>query len=211
MPQCPAQFWQGLVLIPVAQQQFRRSHRPGCHDDFFCPEHTPALPIQISRADFITAASQRANRPHMMKRANLGSGTLSRCQIIQIQGVLGLHRAAQIAVTAMGAGPLLFALIIGPLLAVPRIIGIIKITGPVWIKGDRLGHNHKPFTGPGCLSGLFHQMRARRPLVFRQGLYVEHHPGGVVVRLQGRVVNGFRPAVIECLRLCLDTDVGIDQ
>ena len=64
----------------------------------------------------------------MMKRANLGSGTLSRCQIIQIQGVLGLHRAAQIAVTAMGAGPLLFALIIGPLLAVPRIIGIIKIT-----------------------------------------------------------------------------------
>ncbi len=85
------------------------------------------MAVQVPGQHFITAAFQGTNGAHMMQGTDISTGILRRRQVIQIQGILGLHRAAQIAVTTMHAGALGFALRVYPGLAVAIGVWIIPL------------------------------------------------------------------------------------
>ena len=148
----------------------------------------------------------------MMQRADLCPGAFCRRQVVQIQGILGLNRTAQITIATMGAGALLLALGIDPTLAVAVIVGVIvHIRGPVRIKGDSLVNHPETMTVSQRFCCLFHQPCARGPLVIRQRLHIHHHTGSIVMGLECLVADCFRPAVLKRLGGGLDAYIGINQ
>ena len=147
----------------------------------------------------------------MVQRPDLRALLLGPGQIVEVQGVLGLHRAAQVAVAAVHAGALGAPLGVGPGLAARIAVGVVQAVVPVRIEADRLGHHAKAVPLAELVGGFVHQAGARGPLVIRQGLHIEHFAADPEMFAQGVEADRFRPAVLEHFRRRRHADIGVDQ
>ena len=136
--------------------------------------------------------------PDHMERADLGTLVRSPSEVVQIQGVLGLDAAAEVAVAQMNAGPLLATESIGEALCVGLVCRIIQVRGPVvGVEADCLRDRIKPIQLAQSLGPASDEVPALGPLALRDRGCAEHLAGALDIWLELVRVEGFRPAAVE--------------
>ena len=146
-----------------------------------------------------------------MQRPDLGGGILRRRQVIEIEGVLGMDRAADVAIAAMDAGALFAALRVDPARRPALGVRVVALVGPVLGEGDGERQLAEPLAMTSRRGRLAHQPEAAGQLAVGQLLHANHPAGLMVVGLQCGVGNLRRPALVEDMGRRLDADVGVDQ
>ena len=100
-------------MIAAAQQQLGRTDTAGTDHHSVGRQGDIAAFVEITHLQLVAGAI-RGNTAYLVQGSHLGAKLFRQRQIIQVQRVLGLSRAADVAVAAVDAGALSDALIIYP-------------------------------------------------------------------------------------------------
>ena len=126
----------------------------------------------------------RLDEADHMQRPNLGSPGLCAGNVVQIERVLRLDVAADVAVAEMNAGPLLLPVVVLERCGVLDVERVGQIVVPFGMEGHRQRCALKAGRQAGFLSGLLQELVALRVLARRDGLHGQHVRDLVIVRIQ---------------------------
>ena len=214
------QLRQRAVLVAAAQQQLGAADRAGGQDH---PRRggaagtalaaLEAVEVHAVAAAFSRVGSgrQRFDLHHQVQRADLGALLLGHRQVVEIQRVLGLDLAADVAVAAVHAGALHHAVLVFERLAVAVGAGRCALGVEVGVEADGQRQLVEAVAPAQLLGAFLHQPVAGGELVVGDGGQIHHLRHAVVVGLERGVGQALRPLLVEDLGLGFDRDIGVDQ
>jgi hypothetical protein len=188
----------------VPEEELGGVHRTSADEDLRGVDGArhAAVPMIAVRHDVAVALAAAGARdvPHLALRAHLRAGALGQREVVEIERVLRVNVAADVALAAVDAPRLGDAELVGRDLARRRV----QVDGDVRVT-ELLG-------APQLLRHLLHQQRLGGDhLAVGDGFHVEHVAHEIVVRVERLPGVALRPGAREHVGRRPEVDVGVDE